>query len=416
MKTNNLILTPTGEMTRQQWLDFRKPTFHAKKFLSLLLTQELGSEAPIEEEQFFKRSPESYSMLKGLFENPAWKDFIFPCVGGSEISSIVGLNPYKSVIELYYEKVGIKPTFDGDNAAMFWGRELEADIAEKWQYWEGSEESLINNFAAGNIVRRCRRLNAYVQNKRFPWVFVSLDRIINKIGEKEEGCLEAKTISGFSADQWENGIPPMYVGQLQTQLFATELNFGEIAILRDGRQFSVYPFDFHQGICERLQKESFRFFEIVKKGMEQYLLYLVCPEDQIEFHLSQIDRFSPEPDGSLSYEAYLKGSYKEQGFEIFGGEVELHLAKAYKFYESKMKDLEERQRECSNKLKSFMKDAARVSFGEEGFVSWKANVKGSRVFLVKVVAEHTFQPDPTIVKNEDSVKIEEPSEKIEEPI
>lgn len=411
MNTKNLIMTPTGGMNREQWLQFRQPLNHVRKRLVEIFrsTTGLPSSVEISEERFFNPSENTVAVLQQLFTTQEWKDFIFPCIGASEIASIIGLNPYKSVIELYYEKVGIKEAYFEDNAAMFWGRTLEETIAEQWQYWEGSPESVIENCNQKKVVRKCRKINFYVQNKATPWLFVSLDRVINKHLSFEEGSLECKTISGYAADMWENGIPPMYVCQLQAQLLTFQFAYGEMAILRDGRGFNVYPFDMHPEICERLKNESFKFFQMVKAGIEQYLLYKVSGEQQ---YLANVDNFSPEPDGSTAYESYLKQAYTEQGYEKLGGAVEVHLAKAYKFFDSQVKQIEDKQRECSNKLKAYMQDAAVIDLGNEGKVSWKANTKGVRTFRVNVTAEEGFKPNPEIIKTEPLVPITEEGAKV----
>lgn len=413
MNKNNLIFTDTKAMNREQWLAFRQPLTHVKPFLAKIYEQRTGVKANL---TFFSgwNNEELYKILLVLFTTEQWKEFIFPTVGASEISSIVGLNPYKSIIELYYEKIGLKEPFKETNAAMFWGKTLEATIAEMWQYWDGSAESVFENEQAGKIVRRCRRLNAYTQNKNWPWLFVSVDRIINKGEHGEEGVLECKTMSGHAADMWEDGIPPMYVAQLQTCLAVTELKFGEMANLIDGREFSVYPFGVSEAITDRLIRESKKFFDMVKAGVENYLLYCYAPTDwQKQEHIAKIDANSPEPDGSLSYENYLKTTYKENGYEITGGQVEIHIAKSHDYFNEKIKMLTDLKRLCSNKLKGFMKDAAVISFGEEGKVSWKADKNGTRTMRIKVNAEIDFVPDPEILKTDpeqvqEAVGIERP--------
>jgi putative phage-type endonuclease len=367
MKTKNLILTKTSGMSREDWLNFRQPTFHVKNNINEFLKA-----AGISEEDFWRRSEASYRLLQDFFSSDQWKNFLFPVIGASEISPILGLSPYKSSIELYYEKIGVKEVFDNDNVAMFWGRELEEQIAQKWQYWDGSPEGMIENFKNENIIRKCRRLNAYVQHKDFPWLFASLDRVINKqniivadeakANALEEGSLECKTISGFSANMWEHGIPPMYVAQLQTQLIASETQYGEIAILKDGRYFEVYPFDRHEVFCERIITESRGFFDRVKKGIEQYFLWKVAPEiDQQNLHSAGYDQLSPEPDGSEAYKAYLSQTYQNSiaAMEVEGGVAESELARQYAFLNGRVKDLEYIQTECSNKLKAFMKEGLR---------------------------------------------------------
>lgn len=398
MNTNNLILTPTTKMSRAEWLAFRQPLTHIKEeiFRSWIHP---GEEVP------WTATEDFYNDLKNYFHNSIdWKNATFPILGASEVSTIMGLNPYKSIIELFFEKTGAKPTFDEDNIAMFWGRELEEQIAQKWQYFDGSAEGMIANFASDNIIRKCRRANAYIQNKNFPWLFCSLDRIINKGTTGKEGSLECKTISGFSANMWENGIPPMYVGQLQVQMKICEFDFGEIAILKDGRYFEVLPFDIHPGICQRIVDESKKFFDMVKAGCEQFLLWTYCPNDELkQDHYAKLEQLAPEPDGSDAYKAYLSQAYSDKGFEITGTAVELELAKQYKHHATKIKVYEADQQECSNKLKAFMKDASTLSFGQDGSCTWKTDKGGKRTFRVNV-REESSVPEFFGVKPEETVE------------
>ena len=402
MKITNLLLTSTLEMNREQWLEFREPKNHVNKWLGEFYQSQVDSKGMKEGYLYGK---EAYDFLKYAFNSDQWKEYIFPCIGGSEMASVTGHSPYKSVIELYYEKVGLKEVYNDSNAAMYWGSTLEETIAQQWQFWGGSFESLLLNAKLKKVIRKCRRINAYVQNIGFPWIFVSLDRIINKHDGKEEGALECKTISGWAAEQWEHGIPPMYVVQLQTQLMTLEFLYGEMAMLKDGRDFSVIPFDKHELVCEGIRTQSKAFFDMVKAGIVEYFLYQAAPTDELKKeHLANIDRFSPEPDGSLAYQNYLKDAYQERGYEIVGNLEQLHLARAYKHFDNKMKDLENYQRECSNKLKGFMKDAAKLDFGPDGVVTWKANVKGSRVFNVRVSVDDDFTPNPELINLQPLVK------------
>lgn len=396
MNTKNLILTPIGEMSRQDWLDFRNPVFHIKKF-----TEENWFPG---EKPSWQETPEFYSDLKKFFElNVDWKNFIFPTVGASEIASLLGLNPYKSIIELYFEKVGAKPVPDFDNAAMFWGRELEEQVAQKWQYWDGSVEGMIENFKAENIIRKCRRINSYCQNIAFPYIFVSLDRVINKGKSNKEGSLECKTISGFSANMWESGIPPMYVVQLQTQIGVFEFDYGEIALLEDGRGYEVFPFDEHKGIQENIIREGKKFFDIVKEGAKEFLLHTYCPDDSLkQIHYSNCENLAPEPDGSVAYQDYLSNRYKATGTEIEGTDRENKLALSYAYYNEKKKEIETAQIECSNKLKAVMKENIQINL-PDGKATWKENSKGSRTFLVKVKLPEGYTP----VKAQEEVEVGE---------
>lgn len=399
MNNAQLIKTSTVGMKRPQWLEFRQPLSHVKEFLDNRLR--VAVNPLIDRTAFwtFEYSDTIFPMLKEFFQSQAWKDFSFPCLGASEVASVMGLNPYKSIIELYYEKIGVKQIYDNDNAAMFWGRELEEQIANKWQYWDGTVETMIDNFANKNILRRCRRLNAYVQNKAYPWLFVSLDRVINKSksGEEEveEGSLECKTISGWSSDMWEGGIPVMYVAQLQAQLIACGFKYGEIAILKDGRHFEVYPFDAHPEIGSKILHMTEMFYKLVKAGIECFLLHTYAPTDDLkQEYYGKLDQLAPEPDGSDAYKNYLSEKYnKAEVGEVRGTIVEEQHAMNYKFYSDKIKDLETFKTESSNKLKAFMKETTRLDLGDVGSCTWNENKHGTRTFNVRAKVPANYVPN-----------------------
>lgn len=380
MNTKNLTFFSTLSMTREQWLDFREPMNHVKKHIGQFITLHEG------------RSSKTCEELKNFFTDHAWTKFDFPCIGSSEASTILGLNPYHSIIELYFEKVGIKPTYREDNIHMFWGKALEDEIADKWQYWEGSPESVVENFNNKKIVRRCRKMNAYAVNKTWPWLFTSVDRIINKTATSKEGTNECKTIQGWVSQMWENGIPPMYVIQLQDQILVLELDFGEMTILKDGRFFEVYPFDKAPNIQARILEGTKDFYNRVRAGLEFYILSRYTEDDEEEKQLlALVDNYSPEPDGSVSYRDYLNKTYTDKGVTLIGGPEELKLAKDYVYFLEQIKKLEACQMKRSNLLKSIMKEAATLELSD-GKVTWKEGVK-SRTFRVGVKYDPDYIPE-----------------------
>ena len=120
------------------------------------------------------------------------------------MGTILNLNPYETAARTYHEKIGSMEPMKDDTEFMFWGRELEDKIAEVWQYWDGTDFGYLDNMAEGKIIRRCRKVNGYVVNPDYPWLFGSLDRLINKEGGRnmftgepleEESILECKTLS-----------------------------------------------------------------------------------------------------------------------------------------------------------------------------------------------------------------------------
>lgn len=310
-------------------------------------------------------------------------------IGGSEVGIVTGLSPYKSSLQLFHEKINGVSEIE-ENEAMHWGKALEDLIAERWQYWDGTPESMIANFNAQNVIRKCRRVNAYIVNPKYPYLFSSLDRVINKNGQEKEGVLEIKTISGFASKMWETGIPPSYVMQLQTYLLVTGLDYGEIALLRDGRYMEVVPFAKSEIICERIIEACSHFWSKVEKAKEILRQAGVKTYDELSMLSNrmevraEIDSIEPEPDGSEAYEAFISTRYKEEALTIQGTEEYFIDSARYMIYNAAIKELTERQRYHSNRLMNHMKEAEVLDFGSRGKVSWKTNKKGSRVLSVRV--------------------------------
>ena len=59
-------------------------------------------------------------------------------LGSSDIAAVVGLNKFRSPLDVYQEKAGLKPGFEG-NEYTYWGNMLEPVIADRYAAEEGVE-------------------------------------------------------------------------------------------------------------------------------------------------------------------------------------------------------------------------------------------------------------------------------------
>lgn len=317
-----------------------------------------------------------------------WLGFRDRGLGASDIGTVLGMNQYKSKLELFYEKISPVARVDIENIAQFMGQYDEPKAADLWQYWEDSEASVIKNFRDRKIIRKCRRINAYVQNPRFPHLFVSLDRIINKGARGEEGALEIKTIAGYEADKWEAGIPPAHMVQVLTQMLVCEFSFGELAVLKDGRRFDVWPFEYNEKICQNIIDATTDFWERVKAGR---ILNTRIYEAQRNYNQrlaaelqAELELLEPEPDGTEAYENFLKEKFKRSMAEVglvAGDDADFKRAKELMALKDKIKKLEDKGREHSNWLKRKIGDNRKLDFGNDGFISWTGE---PRKFLIKL--------------------------------
>lgn len=318
-----------------------------------------------------------------------WLAYRSTGIGASEVGTLLGLDDYKSSLELFYEKIGdyYRPSIE--TISSFMGKRQEDFVADLWQYWDGSEQSVIDNYREGRIIRKCQRVNAYVRNPSYPWLFVSLDRKINKQPKIGEGTLEIKTIGGWESDKWESGLPPKYVTQVQTQILVCEFIHGEMAILEDGRRFNVIPFDFSENICTTIIVKTREFWESVVEARkyvnEKFEAARTFNQRKVDELQAKIDELAPEPDGSLAYANYLKERHSIAEFGMRRGtDQELEYARHHKQFSEEIKSMEEEKRRFENLIKSSMADHQEIDFGSSGKVYWTNTKNGGRIFRNKV--------------------------------
>lgn len=307
-----------------------------------------------------------------------WLEFRHNGIGGSEVGTILGLNPYQSSLELFYKKIDLISDDVPENDAMFWGNVLEEVIADKWQYWETDSKQMIENHNKGEIKRRCRRVNSIVQNPDYPWLFSNLDRVINKTAGRGEGVLEIKTISGYVVDQWQSRIPPYQITQLMIYMVICDFEYGELAILKDGRFMDVIPFVKNQSLCEGIISRTKDFWDKVLEGRKISSELRKKPNNSTL--LSSLHSIEPEPDGSEAYALFLNKKYKGEGGTRSGTLEEQDWAEKLKQNDEDIKLLETTSMKFENMLKSSMGEVEEITFGKNGKVTWKVNKNGSRVF------------------------------------
>ena len=142
-------------------------------------------------------------------------------IGGSDASSIMGLNPYSSPLKVYLDKIG-KGEDKVTTEAMRQGTDLEQYVAERF-----CEET-------GLQVRRC---NQILQHPKYDWMLANVDRLI--VGHN--AGLECKTTSPYSKFKFDEGeINPHYYWQSIHYLAVTGADVWYVAVLVLGKAFHVF--------------------------------------------------------------------------------------------------------------------------------------------------------------------------------
>lgn len=140
-------------------------------------------------------------------------------IGASQAACILGLNPYKSNVELWEELTGRRKAADlSDNAAVKYGKEAERHIRALFALEHPEMAVEYHEFDI-------------LQSSEYPFMFATLDgELTDNQGRK--GVLEVKTAEPRNKamwEEWNNQIPQHYYCQILHQLIVTKWDF---AILR----------------------------------------------------------------------------------------------------------------------------------------------------------------------------------------
>jgi putative phage-type endonuclease len=290
-------------------------------------------------------------------------------IGGSEVGAILGLNPYSSAIEVFYQKIEKTPE-NIENEPMFWGKMLEDKVATVWQYYEKDKldfQSMSENFKAGRIKRESREIYSIIRNPDYPYFFANIDRLI--VDENgDEGVLEIKTAGSFALKKWEAGLPPYYLIQLQTYMLIAGLEYGEIAVLKDGRNFEIFPVKRNDEIIGGIIDRCNDFYARIEEARK------------LDAAGKPFEHLEPEPDDTEAYEKFMEKRYVSKPIKLEGTQDILNTAKSMVSLNDDKKKIETEYQKHKNKIIAFMREADTVDFGASGTITYKANSKGTKVF------------------------------------
>ncbi|MER7053400.1 lambda-exonuclease family protein [Streptomyces sp. NPDC000351] len=175
-------------------------------------------------------------------------------IGGSDIASICGLNPWTSPLEIWFKKVGQAVPRRNDEAlseAAEMGHELEPIVARRFTKQTGLPA--ISN--PGTL-----RL------PDVPWALVNLDRATIENGQV--GVLELKTRSSYALNDWLEETPVDVQVQVQWQLMVTGWSFGYAAALIGGQRTIVHRIERDEDLIDDLLDIAAEFWGWVTTGTQ----------------------------------------------------------------------------------------------------------------------------------------------------
>jgi len=278
-----------------------------------------------------------------------WLDIRKTGIGGSDAAAAVGLNPYKSPLELWLEKTGrdgTLPKIDphDEESPAYWGTLLEPIVAAHYTKRTGN---------------RVRKINAVLQHPDPDkgWMLANIDREV--VGVPDVQILECKTAGINGARLWKDGVPEYVQVQVHHQLAVTGKQSADVAVLLGGQHLEIHRIERDERLIENLIRLEREFWHYVETDTP------------------------PPADGSESSERALRCLYPEDSGTVIDFSTDRELSSVFADWlalRAKLGDLEDEESRLKQRLQQAIGEASGALF-ETGSVRWK-KAKDSRVLDV----------------------------------
>ena len=268
-----------------------------------------------------------------------WLDVRRTGIGSSDAAAAVGLNPYKSQLELWMEKTGreaVLPTVDphDEESPMYWGNILEPIVAAHYTRRTG---------------HRVRKINAVLQHPDSDkaWMLANIDREI--IGANDVQILECKTAGINGARLWKDGVPEYVQLQVHHQLAVTGKQAADVAVLLGGQHLEIHRIERDEVLIRNLIQLERDFWHFVETDMP------------------------PPADGSESADLALRCLYPQDAGNTVDFSLDCELSATFSDLVALRANMAE-QEKLEAKLKQRLQQAIGSASGavfETGEVTWK---------------------------------------------
>lgn len=279
-------------------------------------------------------------------------------IGSSDAAAAVGLNPYKSQLELWLEKTGRddnlpKSDPNDETSPTYWGNLLEPIVAAHYTRRTGN---------------KVRRINAVLQHPHpgLFWMLANIDREV--IGCDEVQILECKTAGINGAKLWRDGVPEYVHLQVQHQLAVTGKAAADVVVLLGGQDLEIHRIERDEALIGRLIQLEQAFWRSVESDTP------------------------PPADGSESAELALRCLYPQDYGQTIDFSQDIQLSSTFADLVQvrlSLVELEQQEARFKQTLLQAMGEASKAVF-ETGSVTWK-KAKDSQVLDSKRLLQD--QPD-----------------------
>lgn len=282
-----------------------------------------------------KLNAKKFADLRGM-SHEDWIRCRSQGIGGSDVGAILGLNKWKSPLNVYLDKVE-EPVEVEENEKMYWGNVLEDVVAKEFQKRTGY---------------KVQKSNFMWQHPEHEFMLANVDRFFHIPGEGW-GVLECKTTSEYRKGDFDGEtIDESYLLQITHYLAVTGLKVAFLAVLIGGNDFRYFRVDRDEELVQLVINEEKKFwFDHVQAGIP------------------------PELDGSDASTALLNILYppvsvKEEQEVLHLDEKAAELLAQYDTAKELEAQYKEQKEEAANKLKNLIGDYQKAVWDERK-ITWK---------------------------------------------
>ena len=231
----------------------------------------------MDEEQLRDIIPQDVEIIH-YSDTEEWEDIRGKGIGGSDSGAVVGVNPYRSAIDVYIDKTQ-GSEFKG-NRYTHWGHNLEPVVFKEFQ-------RLHDDFFCYEVPFTMKK-GCLVAN---------VDGMCYDLA-RGWGVVEIKTANLFAGKEWKGEtIPDSYYAQVQHYLAVTGLKYAYVACLVGGNDYKEFYIERNEEDIELIIKKSAEFWEenILKRippmpdGTEAYSKYLLSEADDTLEEVLELD-------------------------------------------------------------------------------------------------------------------------------
>lgn len=286
-------------------------------------------------------------------------------IGSSDAAAAVGLNPYKSQLELWMEKTGRQALLPQDDpndesSPMYWGNVLEPIVAAHYTKRTGN---------------RVRRINAVLQHPSHPWMRANLDREVT--GAPDVQILECKTAGINGARLWKDGVPEYVHLQVMHQLAVTGKQAADVAVLLGGQELQLHRIERDDVLITQLIELEAQFWRLVETDT------------------------APPADGSDSADLALRCLYPRDMGSVLDLSDDLEMSGVFSDLLAVRQTLDTQlklEAQLKQRIQQRMGDASTVVF-ETGEITWKRSKDGTALDAKALALAH-----PELVQQFSSTK------------